>query len=741
MEIRLHGRGGQGGVTCVKILAALYARLGRHVQAFGDYGGERSGAPVRAYLRVSDSPVASRNKVLRPDHLLVLDPTLLDERAAAGLNPGGLLLVNSPEPPSALGARFAPFRVATVDATAIARRHGIGSRSLVIVNTTVVGAVVRLLDLPLPALEPVYRALGLEHDLGAARQAFDEVRSRAPTGPAPAPLDAADQAVPAAGGAPAGGVLDVTELREGAASQAPTGGWRSQRPEPRLAPAPCNASCPAGNDVVGFVQALARGAALEAAEILGRTMPLPGVCGRVCPGWCMPSCNRTGLDGAVQVRALERWLGDHGPPPAARMAQPRQVRRLAVLGGGPAGLSAAFFLRLAGHEVTLLDAAPRLGGLLEHGIPRFRLPRAVLDREIERVLGLGVRARLGEHIDAAGLERLCAEHEGLVVATGRQRSVRWAVAGSELGGVEQGLDFLRRSREEPAPSVRGQVVVLGGGNTAIDCARTALRLGAEHVTVAYRRSRDEMPAIAEEVSQALEEGIELRVLRGAVGVRGRERVEAVTLCEMELGPLDASGRRRPVPTERLSEQPCDALLVALGQLVDDGPFPADWRLGAGPLARAGATPPVLAAGDLATGEGTVAHAIGDGRRAAARLLAALGEAATPFEQPTLAAAVGPTDVRLERFAPIPAATLELEPVARRVRSFDEVAHGLGSSEEAVRCFGCGRCTECDRCIVYCPDGIIRREPGAPYRVDYDFCKGCGLCVVECPRAAIRMVTG
>ena len=739
MEIRLHGRGGQGGVTCVKILAALYARLGKHVQAFGDYGGERSGAPVRAYLRVGDSPVASRNKVLQPDHLLVLDPTLLDERAAAGLRPGGLMLVNSPEPPSVLGERFAAFRVATVDATAIARRHGIGSRALVIVNTTIVGAVARLLDLPLPVLEPVYRALGLEHDLGAAHEAFAQVQSRAPAAPAPAALGVAVGGAPAWAPAPGGSVLDVTELREGAAAPVLTGSWRSQRPAPRFAPAPCNASCPAGNDVVGFVQALARGAEAEAAEILGRTMPLPGVCGRVCPGWCMQRCNRTGLDGAVQVRALERWLGDRGPLPVAPLAKPRQAHRIGVVGGGPAGLSAAFFLRLAGHEVTLFDAAPRLGGLLEQGIPRFRLPRGVLDREIGRVLALGVRARLGERIDAAGLERLCAEHDALVVATGRQCPVGWSVAGSELGGVEQGLAFLLRSRGEPAPRLRGHVVVLGGGNTAIDCARTALRLGAERVTVAYRRSRAEMPAIAEEVGEALAEGIELQVLRGAVAVHGRDRVEAVTLCEMELGPPDASGRRRPVPTERTSEQPCDGLLVALGQMVDDGPFPAGWRPGDAELARAGAALPVLAAGDLATGQGTVAHAIGDGRRAAVRLLGALGESTAPFEQPELAAAVGPAELRLERFAPIAAAQLAREPVERRVRSFDEVAHGLGSPDEAARCFGCGRCTECDRCIVYCPDGIIRREPGAPYRVDYDFCKGCGLCVVECPRAAIRMV--
>ncbi|HEX6198684.1 MAG TPA: 2-oxoacid:acceptor oxidoreductase family protein, partial [Thermoanaerobaculia bacterium] len=267
MEIRIHGRGGQGGVTCAKLLAAVYARLGKSVQAFGDYAGERSGAPVRAYVRVADAPITNRNKVYRPDHLLVLDRTLLDAQALSGLAPGGLLLVNTAEPPAALadplGAPVDPdgtFRRAAVDATAVARRHGIGSRSVVIVNTTIAGAFARALDLPWEALEEAYGELGLAADLPAAREAWEGVRV-APAAPAVAPDPVERPAAPAPTGRVASDpvrppVLDLVDHRSGPAPALRTGSWRSQTPRYAKHLSPCNASCPAGNDVGGFVQAL-----------------------------------------------------------------------------------------------------------------------------------------------------------------------------------------------------------------------------------------------------------------------------------------------------------------------------------------------------------------------------------------------------------------------------------------------------------------------------------------------------
>ena len=259
LEVRLHGRGGQGGVTCAKILASVWARRGMSVQSFGDYAGERSGAPVRAYVRASDAPIENRNKVYHPDHLLVLDPTLLGSEILSGLAKGGTLLVNTTEDPDALAARFPGFRIATVDATGIARRHGIGTRSVVIVNTTIAGAFVRAMALPLSALEDTYRALGFASNLQAAREAFDSVRIRE----VGAVLEAAARPGAPNPGAPNPGapntsapVTPLVQHAEGAAPPVPTGSWRTQTPRYVENLAPCSAFCPAGNDVVEFVRRL-----------------------------------------------------------------------------------------------------------------------------------------------------------------------------------------------------------------------------------------------------------------------------------------------------------------------------------------------------------------------------------------------------------------------------------------------------------------------------------------------------
>ncbi len=395
IEIRLHGRGGQGGVTCAKILAALYSRLGKSVQTFGDYAGERSGAPVRAYTRISDEPITNRNKVYRPDHLLVLDPTLLGAETVAGLVPGGTLLVNSADPVETLAQRFPGFRVAAVDATAIARRHGIGTRSVVIVNTTIAGSFARALDLPFEALEESYRELGLLSNLGAAREAWDAVSVHDAT--------AAPEAHGASVAAPAAEVPALADVTESAAPGLETGSWRSQRPRYREAKPPCSVWCPAGNDVLGFIQELAHGGEIAGAKVLRHTQPLASVCGRVCPAPCMEGCNRAEYDGAVNIRGLERWIGDHAPLARPPIPQLKHPRRIAIVGGGPAGLAAAHTLALAGHRPTIFDAERELGGVLRTGIPTYRLPREVLDREVDAIVALGVETRLGERLDSAGL--------------------------------------------------------------------------------------------------------------------------------------------------------------------------------------------------------------------------------------------------------------------------------------------------------------------------------------------------
>lgn len=731
MEIRVHGRGGQGGVTGAKILAAVYAQLGKSVQTFGDYSGERSGAPVRAYTRVSDEPITNRNKVYRPDHLLVLDPTLLDDSTVLGLGAGGLLVLNTPEPPESFNGRFNAFRFAAIDATKIAREHGIGTRSLVIVNTTIAGAYVRACGLDLETLKSAYTDLGLSGNFDAARDAFETVHVIEPDGsepqaPAPTPAPAA--------------ILPLTEHLESPPTGLQTGSWRTQMPIYKDDLAPCTAWCPAGNDVVGFIQAAAGGDDAAAAEILGRTTPLSAVCGRVCPAPCMEGCNRADYDGTLNIRGLERWVADKVPVAKKQAADCADPKRIAIIGGGPAGLSAAYHLAGLGHKPVIFEGEKELGGVLRTGIPVYRLPREDLDQEIQAILDLGAEARCGEFLNADRVAEIAEAYDGVIIATGLQRLRGLDAPGADLGGIEQGIRFLHRVTCGGGAELSGHVVVLGGGNTAMDCARSALRCGADSVTVAYRRTRAEMPAIREEIEEADHEGIVFAMQRQPVGFTGNGSVQTVTLAEVEMGEPDESGRRSPVVTERTDPLECDAVLLALGQSADMSLLPEGWELKGERVFAGDRALPVFGSGDIATWDGTVTHAIGDGRRVAGLLLRALGdEQADVFEMPDKAKAVPSSAIRFGHFRPAPPAEDQLEDPATRARSFGEANRGLEDGQaEASRCFSCGKCTMCDTCLVYCPEGIIwRNETG--YDVDLSFCKGCGICVVECPRESMEMV--
>ncbi len=730
MEIRLHGRGGQGGVTCAKILAEIYSRMGKAVQAFGDYSGERAGAPIRAYARVDDDEITNRNKVYEPSHLLVLDPSLLVDSVIAGLQPGGRLLVNTTESPAEISGRFPGFRPITIDATSIARKHDIGTRSVVIVNTTLAGAFARAAGIPFETLAEAYEGLGLAGNLPAAREAWE----LAQIGDAPEILPATEPAPPA----PPAEVPDLVDQRVGAPPMLKTGAWRSQVPRYQDRLAPCNASCPAGNDVVGFVQALLTDGPEAAAAILSHTSPLPAVCGRVCPGFCMAGCNRAGWDGAVDVRGLERWVAGEAGGPTTVRARVGTRRNVAVIGSGPAGLSAAYQLARYGHRVVIVEGEDELGGVLRTGIPEFRLPREVLSAEIDRILDLGVQPRTGVFVDAARIEQLSEEFDGLILATGLQR-LRGLGDTAHAPWLEQGIWFLGMVKAQPDMAVHGHVVVLGGGNTAIDCARTALRCGADKVTVVYRRSRAEMPAIPEEIEEAMDEGVQFLFQRAPLEFTEDDDQHIAVLAEVELGEPDEGGRRRPVVTDRLQRLPCDRVLLALGQFADDKLLPEGWQLRGEQVFRDGEPRPVFVSGDVATREGTVVHAIGDGHRVATLTLRALGEDIPEFVRPPLSEAVPLSRIRTTHFTSAsPNEQGALDP-AERIASFEEVNRGLPDTKEAWRCFSCGSCTMCDTCLVYCPEGVVRRREGS-YDLDLDYCKGCGICVAECPRGAMEMVT-
>jgi 2-oxoacid:acceptor oxidoreductase gamma subunit (pyruvate/2-ketoisovalerate family) len=731
LEVRVHGRGGQGGVTCAKIIASIYAEQGLHVQTFGDYGSERTGAPIRAFTRVDTAPIANRNKVYRPHHVLVLDAALLADDVLEGAGAGAVVLLNTARGLAPFADTHGHFRFAAVDATAIARRHGIGTSAVVIINTTLAGAYARAMGLPWEAVERAFAAQGLARDLGAAREAWESVEVReADDAPEGAPGRRPPAWLP---------VVGITEHLRDLPTPLRTGSWRTQAPLYGSHPAPCNAGCPAGNDVVGFVQALREEGVEAAARVLFRTQPLPAVCGRVCPAPCMAACNRGAYDGAVDIRGLERWIGDHATGAPARPAPAATPRRVAVVGSGPAGLGAAWALALAGHEVTIHEGEARLGGVLRTGIPAYRLPEDVLDRDLDRIHSLGVKTQTGTFLDPAGVGRIAAGADAVILAAGLPRLTALEAPGADLPGVVQGIRFLDAARRDGAARLSGHVVVVGGGNTAIDCARTALRCGAAAVTVVYRRGRKEMPAIAPEIDEALAEGVKLLVHRQPVRVLGDGRVEGVEIAEVEMGEPDASGRRRPVVTDRTGALACDRVLLALGQNADLSLLPAGTSARDGRAVSALGPTNVWLAGDMATGDGTVTHAVGNGRRTAQRVLAALaGEPDPVAARPSADDLVTPAHVRFSHFEVEPPHAESHLPAATRTAGFAEVSLGLSGPEEAHRCFSCGTCTHCDTCLLYCPEGVIRRQ-GDGYRVDEAYCKGCGMCVAECPRRAVEMV--
>ncbi len=744
IEIRIHGRGGQGGVTLAKLIATSRFLQGLSVQAFGLYAAERSGAPIQAFCRYASKTITNRNLSYAPDHVIVLDPTLVGADIAAGLKGGGWILINSPEPPVIFVEQFPRYRLATVDATRIARDNRLGTRSVPIVNTALVGAVGKMLDFPFEEVEAALEHLGFVGDnLAAAKRAYEEVALVC----TPADLTPVETPAATTGHGRGHSILD------GAGASLPavkTGLWATEQPHRQQFIPPCNHICPAGNNVQGFLNALAHEQTDEALEILLRTTPFPSICGRACPAPCMQGCNRIEIDGAVNVREMERFAGDRGQVTPERLAD--RPERIAIVGSGPAGLTAAYHLARFGYRVSVYESGSEIGGLLRTGIPEFRLPEDVVDKEIDRVLSLGIEVRTNHRINRQALLDLARDHDGVLVATGLQEQVGLRLGMDGTAAVVQGIEFLDHVYREDVRVDGEDVIVIGGGNTAMDAARSALRLGAASVRVVYRRTRDEMPAIAEEIEEALEEGVLIDFLTQPVALHdepgdGMRRQYRMQCVRMELGEPDESGRRAPVTIENSGfEIGCHRVVLALGQTPDMSVFPEGTEVREGTQLLGLLETPLFAIGDLATNDGTVAAAIGSGRRSAVHIHNVLsGEQVSITEH---ADALRDVDewrddviradaMKLHLFERQQGAEGEaLDPEERR-STFDEVHLGLEDAGEAARCLSCGVCNECDLCITYCPEGVLKRV-GHRLEFDYAYCKGCGMCVAECPRNVIFM---
>ncbi len=515
-----------------------------------------------------------------------------------------------------------------------------------------------------------------------------------------------------------------------------TGSWRTSRPVYVHRLSPCSHACPAGEDVQGWL-AYAEGGDYEAAwRKLTENNPFPAVMGRVCYYPCENVCNRAVLDSAVGINSVERFLGDLAISKGWRFAAPQEPsgKKVLIIGAGPSGLSAAYHLARLGHAVTIKEAGPLPGGMMRFGIPKYRLPREVLDAEVQRILDLGVRLEYGAKVENIQNAMTEGGFDAAFLGVGAHIGKRAYIPAGATAKILDTVQVLRSMDGEDKPLLGRRVVVCGGGNAAIDVARTAKRLGAEEAVIVYRRTRNHMPADDLGLEEALEEGIMMKWLSTVRNVE----TGAITVEKMA---LDEKGF--PQPTGELETLEADSVVLALGQDVDLSLLDAvpglevrDGIVQVGPNMMSGA-PGIFAS---VPSERSVTVAVGHGRKAALNIDAWLrGEVYSPPPVPDIATA---DKLNTWYYGEAPKTVRPVLEMARRTSTFEEVVQGLDESNalyEARRCLSCGTCFECDNCYGMCPDNAVTKlGPGRGFEFKYDYCKGCGICAQECPCGAIAM---
>jgi len=520
-----------------------------------------------------------------------------------------------------------------------------------------------------------------------------------------------------------------------------TGSWRTERPIYVDRMPPCNAQCPAGEDIQGWLFHAESGNYEAAWRHLTRDNPFPAIMGRVCYHSCEGVCNRAKIDNPVGINSVERFLGDEALKQGWRFTRPREEtgRHVLVVGAGPSGMSAAYQLRRQGHAVTVMDAGPRLGGMMRFGIPKYRLPRDVLDAEMARIVEMGVTVKLDTKV--ADVARTMKEggYDAAFLAVGAHIAKRAFIPAKDSARILDAVAVLRSMEGEEAPMLGRRVVVYGGGNTAIDVARTAKRLGATEAVIVYRRTRERMPALDFEVEEALEEGVLVKWL---------STIKQAGDGELTIEKMVLDEKGNPQPTGELETLQADSLVLALGQDVDlslldgvPGLILRDGVVDVDPATMMTGHPGLFAGGDMVPADRNVTVAIGHGKKAArhidawlrgTRIVAAPKHAPATFER-----------LNTWYYSDAPKTMRPQLDMARRTSSFDEVQGGLTDENalfEARRCLSCGNCFECDNCYGVCPDNaVLKLGPGKGFEFKYDYCKGCGVCVAECPSGAIEMV--
>jgi len=518
---------------------------------------------------------------------------------------------------------------------------------------------------------------------------------------------------------------------------------------------PCAKTCPSGTDIRGWMTTIAQAEAYGRSHDLAYEIawqkitecnPFPAVCGRVCPHPCEDECNRKAKDGPVAINALERFIGDFAIAKGlkfSKLTEEKFPERIAAVGAGPAGLSCAYQLARRGYAVTVFEAFPQAGGMLRYGIPSYRLPRPILNAEIQRILDMGVELKCNVMVGKdISLEDLRREYAAVFVGIGAHQGLRLGVPGEGAANVFTGTSFLNRVNSGEPVSLGDTVIVVGGGDTAIDAARMAKRLGAA-VTVLYRRTRQEMPAIQPEIEGALEEGVNLEFLAAPVEIlTNGARANGMRCIRMELGEPDASGRRRPIPKPGTEfDLGASAIIAAISQEPDFTGFDTlregkswiktgDW----GSTAVDG----VFAGGDDAE-LGLVTIAIGQGRFAAQAIEARWR--GTSRDKPLQPSVIKADRVKLGWYKE--AARHERSRVAVAERGLDtEIELGLCEAEafaESQRCLSCGMCMDCETCWMFCTNAcFVKLAKGEHYKVKLELCNGCQKCAQECPCGYIEM---
>lgn len=533
---------------------------------------------------------------------------------------------------------------------------------------------------------------------------------------------------------------DLTPLVDLAAAPG-TGPVRAQRPVYVDLLPPCNHACPAGENIQSWLEHARSGRYHEAWLTLVRDNPFPAVHGRVCYHPCEDRCNRGALDSAVSIHAVERYLGDRAAQEGWRLPveSPPSGRRVLVVGAGPSGLSAAFHLARLGHAVEIRDAGPLPGGMMHFGIPAYRLPREDLMKEVRQIEAMGVRIVLNHKVEDLLAEKVNGGFDAAFFAIGAHLSRRVDIPARDAARVLDAVSFLRGVGQGEPPRLGRRVVIYGGGNTAMDAARTAKRLGAEEALIIYHRDRAHMPAHAFEADEALEEGIKIKWLTSIKEIAG---------STLAVEAMELDGQGRPQPTGRIETLSADAVVLALGQQTDSGflrgipglEFLPDGTVKVTSSMMTG-HPGVFAGGDAVPSERTVTAAVGHGKKAARHIDAWLrGAACQPVPKHP---AVSFDMLHLPVYSDAARSEQPVLPPSRRVDGFAEVLAGLTGPEasyEAKRCLSCGNCFECDQCYAACPEQAIEKlGPGRRHRYLYDSCTGCAVCFHTCPCHAIEMI--